>query len=55
MWQNAYSIKGFCIGVFSMAYQVLAYALKLCAGNSKSISFPAADSDVTWKMLFCRV
>jgi len=54
MWQNACSIKiwlckwqGFCIGVFSMAYQVLDYALTHCAGNSKSISFPAAGSDVT--------
>jgi len=61
MWQNAYSIQiwlckwqGFCIGVFGVAYQVLDYALKQCAVNSKSISFPT-DSEVTWRMLFCRV
>jgi hypothetical protein len=42
-------------GVFGMAYQVLDYAMKQCARNSRSISFPAADSDMMWKMLYCRV
>ena len=31
-----------------MAYHVLDYALKQCGGNTISISFPAADSDVMW-------